>query len=100
LSNPVVTVAICMHNGSRYIVETLGSVFAQTVQDFEIVLVDDGSTDRSVEIVRERFNDDRLRIVPQRPSITTISGFRRSSNVRSRSPGRTRTRPSCSRIVI
>ncbi|HEV8319254.1 MAG TPA: glycosyltransferase, partial [Vicinamibacterales bacterium] len=73
LSNPTVTVAICMHNGSRYIAETLDSVFAQTLQDFEIVLVDDGSTDNSIEIVQNRFKDHRLRIVQQRQQTLRVA---------------------------
>lgn len=63
---PLVSVTICMRNGGRYIHDTLHSVFAQTLQDFEIILVDDGSTDGSVEAVARDFPDPRLRIVRQR----------------------------------
>ncbi len=62
---PLVSVAICMHNGGAYIVEALESVFAQTCQDFEIVLIDDGSTDGSADEVERRFPDPRLRIFRQ-----------------------------------
>jgi glycosyltransferase involved in cell wall biosynthesis len=54
-----------MYNASRYIEETLHSVFAQTRQDFEIILVDDGSTDGSVELVERTFRDPRITIVRQ-----------------------------------
>ncbi len=54
-----------MHNGGRYIVTALESVFAQTYRDFEIVLVDDGSTDRSADEVQRRFGGDRLTIIRQ-----------------------------------
>jgi glycosyltransferase involved in cell wall biosynthesis/GT2 family glycosyltransferase len=66
MTTPIVTVAICLHNGSRYIVETLDSVFAQSFQHFEIVIIDDGSTDDSVDLIGRRFRDSRLRIVRQR----------------------------------
>jgi glycosyltransferase involved in cell wall biosynthesis/GT2 family glycosyltransferase len=66
MTTPIVTVAICLHNGSRYIVETLDTVFAQSFQDFEIVIVDDGSTDDSVDLIGRHFRDSRLRIVRQR----------------------------------
>jgi glycosyltransferase involved in cell wall biosynthesis len=65
MAAPIVTVAICMHNGSRYIVETLESVFAQSFQDFEIVIVDDGSSDDSVDLIRRHFRDSRIRIARQ-----------------------------------
>ena len=61
----LVTVAICMHNGVPFIAEALESVFAQTWQDFEIVVVDDGSTDGSPTEITRQFRDPRLRIVPQ-----------------------------------
>ena len=48
------TLAICMYNAERYIEETLESVMAQTFQGFELLIVDDCSTDGSVELV-ERF---------------------------------------------
>lgn len=48
------TLAICVYNAERYIEETLESVMAQTFQGFELLIVDDCSTDGSVALV-ERF---------------------------------------------
>lgn len=48
------TVAICMYNAEKYIEETLCCLMAQTVQDFHLLIVNDCSTDGSVECV-ERF---------------------------------------------
>lgn len=50
-----VTLAICLYNAERYIEETLQCVVAQTMQDFHLLVVDDGSTDRSVELVKRFF---------------------------------------------
>lgn len=63
---PLVSVTICMRNGGQYIHDTLDSVFSQTLQDFEIILVDDGSTDGSADAVARAFPDPRLRIIRQR----------------------------------
>jgi glycosyltransferase involved in cell wall biosynthesis len=65
MRQPIVSVNICMFNSALFIGETLRTVFAQTLQDFEIVIVDDGSTDGSTELVGERFPDDRITIVRQ-----------------------------------
>lgn len=50
-----VTVAICMYNAEKYIEETLSCILAQTMQDFHLLIVNDCSIDRSVELVRRFF---------------------------------------------
>lgn len=54
------TVAICVYNAERYIEETLKSVMNQTFQGFELLIVDDCSTDGSVALV-ERFFEENPR---------------------------------------
>lgn len=63
---PLVSVAICLHESSRYIDDTLESVLAQTFEDFEIVLVDDGSTDGCAQRIERQYRDSRITIVRQR----------------------------------
>lgn len=48
------TLAICMYNAERYIEETLGCVMEQTIQNFHLLIIDDCSTDGSLDKV-ERF---------------------------------------------
>lgn len=50
---PQVSVVIPVYNSSKFLRETLGHVFAQTFKDYEIVVVDDGSTDCSVSVLEE-----------------------------------------------
>jgi glycosyltransferase involved in cell wall biosynthesis len=59
-SPPLVSVAIATHNRSKYLSESITSVLGQSMQDFEIVIVDDGSTDDTREVV-EAFEDSRIR---------------------------------------
>lgn len=49
------TLAICIYNAERYIRETLESVMEQTMQDFHLLIIDDCSTDSSVNIVKDFF---------------------------------------------
>src|SRR5205085_370518 len=58
IRNPLVTVVIPVFNGEKYLEQTLQTVFAQSFQDFEIVVVDDGSTDGTSDILRKY--SDRL----------------------------------------
>lgn len=51
------TLAICIYNTERYIVETLQSVMQQTMQDFYLLIVNDCSTDESVKIVKQFFTE-------------------------------------------
>lgn len=61
LRNPRVSVRIPVYNHEKYVAECLESVLNQTFQDFEILITDDGSTDRSVEVIRS-FTDPRIHL--------------------------------------
>lgn len=59
---PKVSVVIPVYNRERYLAEAIDSVLAQTFADFELLIVDDGSQDRTVEIAKS-YRDPRIRIV-------------------------------------
>lgn len=59
---PLISVVVPVHNGACWIGETLASLYAQSEPDFEIVLVDDASTDDLKDVLK-RHPDDRLRVV-------------------------------------
>jgi len=67
MNRPLVSVIIPAYNRASLIEETLASVTGQSWQELEIIVVDDGSTDATAEIVRERRSEDeRISIVSQR----------------------------------
>ena len=51
--SPTVSVVIPLYNKEKWIERTLSSVLNQSFTDWEVIIVDDGSTDRSVEVVEE-----------------------------------------------
>ena len=63
-ANPIVTVLMPVYNGSAYLREAIESILNQTFQLFELLIIDDGSTDDSREIVNS-FNDARIRLICQ-----------------------------------
>ena len=62
--SPLFSVVIPIFNVAEYIENCLNSVLAQTFKSFEIICVDDGSPDNSVELI-EKIKDDRIRIIRQ-----------------------------------
>lgn len=60
----MISIIIPLYNKEKQIAQTLQSVFKQTYQSFEIIIIDDGSTDNSVEEVK-KIADTRIRIIHQ-----------------------------------
>ncbi len=60
-----VTVVIPLYNKGPYILRALSSVAKQNYQDFEVIVVNDGSTDNSGELA-ESFRDPRVRVIHQK----------------------------------
>lgn len=52
MENPLVSVIIPVYNGERYLAEAIESVLAQTYRPIQIIVVDDGSSDRSADIAQ------------------------------------------------
>lgn len=61
---PKVSVLIPCYNAEKYVGETLESVFRQTWPEIEVIVVDDGSSDRSAEVIRS-FRQPNLRLIQQ-----------------------------------
>jgi glycosyltransferase involved in cell wall biosynthesis len=64
LARPKVSVIIPVYNGERFLDEAIYSIRNQTEPNIEILLIDDGSTDRSLEMLRHHAaEDDRVRVI-------------------------------------
>jgi glycosyltransferase involved in cell wall biosynthesis len=58
-----VTVLIPVYNRERFIADALDSVIAQDYDDWDILVVNDGSTDRTVDVIKSRMSDDRIALI-------------------------------------
>jgi glycosyltransferase involved in cell wall biosynthesis len=72
---PKVSVVMSVYNAGGFLQEAVDSVLAQTMEDFELIAIDDGSTDQSLQTL-ERYGDSRLKIV-QQPNRGLIASLNR-----------------------
>lgn len=61
------SIIVPAYNAAEYIGATLDSIMAQTFTDFECIVIDDGSTDKTVEVVKG-YGDDRIKLIEQKNS--------------------------------
>lgn len=76
MGNDVIPISIilCVYNGEKFLSAAIDSIFTQSFTDFELIIVDDGSNDRTAEILA-RYEDPRVVIVRQ-----SNSGYAAASN--------------------
>lgn len=61
-TNPKVSVLLPVYNGSNYVNEAIASILNQSFTNFEFIIINDGSTDNSLEIINS-FDDSRIRLI-------------------------------------
>lgn len=71
IKDPRVTVLMPVYNGEKYLKEAIESILSQTFTDFEFLIINDGSADKSAEILQS-FNDPRIRLVHNERNIGLI----------------------------
>lgn len=62
MQTPLISVIMGCYNDSKYISEAIDSVLGQTIRDFEFIIIDDCSTDNTVEIIRT-YHDSRIKLI-------------------------------------
>jgi glycosyltransferase involved in cell wall biosynthesis len=76
MNAPAVTVLMPVFNGARYLRESLASVLAQMFTDFELLVIDDGSTDESPTILAS-YPDPRMRVLRNEHNIGLVATLNR-----------------------
>src|SRR5579862_3641768 len=76
---PQISVLLPVYNGERFILRSVQSVLAQTFDDFELIVVDDGSHDATNKILSE-IKDDRIRIINNPRNIGIVGSLNKAMN--------------------
>jgi glycosyltransferase involved in cell wall biosynthesis len=61
---PLVSIVMPVKNGALYVCEAIDALLQQTCTDFELIVIDDGSTDATLELIKQ-FSDSRITVVSQ-----------------------------------
>ena len=61
---PILSVVMTVYNGEKYLREAIDSILAQTFSDFELIFINDGSTDKTSKILNS-YKDPRIKIIDQ-----------------------------------
>jgi len=77
ITAPLVSIVIPVYNAAPFVGATIQSIIAQTYQNLEIIAVDDGSTDRSVEVIKG-FSDSRLRVIASSENLGPAGNWNRA----------------------
>lgn len=59
MHEPLISVALCTYNGEKFLQEQMDSIIAQTYKNLEIIVVDDGSADKTVDIINAYAEEDK-----------------------------------------
>jgi GT2 family glycosyltransferase len=78
---PVISIIILNHNGMKYIQQCIESVLKSEYDNFELLVVDNDSTDKSLDIIKTEFNDDdRIKVIRSNKNL----GFAAGNNIGAR----------------
>ena len=82
MDKPEVSIVIATYNGASYITQQIDSILNQSLQDFEIIIVDDCSTDQTIELL-EKYNDPRLKIIQNATNLGVLANFEKGMQLAS-----------------
>ena len=75
----LVSVAMCTYNGERFIKEQIDSILSQSYSNFELVIVDDGSKDNTVDIIKNyQLNDKRIKFLQNEKNLGFVKNFEKA----------------------
>ena len=72
---PKISVIVPMYNAEKYLSLCINSILAQTFKDFELILIDDCSTDKTLEVAKS-FSDSRIKLLQNEKNLGTPGAVR------------------------
>ncbi len=79
-SAPRISVLLPVHNAELYIQESIESILNQTFEDFELIIIDDGSSDQSLNKIKS-YNDNRIFLIKNEKNIGIIDSLNKGIEV-------------------
>ena len=79
-NTPIVTVLMPVYNGEKYLKEAIESILNQTYIDFEFLIIDDGSEDRTEEIIKS-YSDPRIQYIKNNENLKIISTLNKGLSI-------------------
>lgn len=84
MREPLISVALCTYNGEKFLQEQMDSILAQTYKNLEIVVVDDGSTDKTIDIINAYTDkDNRIKLFRNEANLGFNKNFEKAISLTS-----------------
>ena len=75
----LISIAMCSYNGERFIKEQIDSILYQTYSNFELIITDDCSSDKTIEIIKNyQENDKRIKLYQNETNLGFVKNFEKS----------------------
>lgn len=82
MNNPKISVIMSNYNGERYLEEAIKSILNQTFKDFEFIIIDDGSSDNSIEIIkRYKRNYKQIKLLINKQNLGIVKSLNRGLKI-------------------
>ncbi|QEZ88615.1 glycosyltransferase, family 2 [Aliarcobacter cibarius] len=75
----LISIAMCSYNGERFIKDQIDSIVSQTYKNFELIIVDDGSKDNTIEIIKDyQSKDNRIKLFQNEKNLGFVKNFEKA----------------------
>lgn len=78
MQQPVISIILPAYNAAKYIEQTINSLLQQTFTNFELLIVDDGSTDNTISIINS-FTDSRIRLIKNEHNLGLVNTLNKAA---------------------